>query len=88
MKKFSRYYLVDTLTESIIGSFNAISSDMARKIVEETYNSNEKLNIGKESHRLMRSLIIDEAPETYDEVMSVCVDAKWQPVTLDGEVIE
>jgi len=84
MKHLSNFYVVDSLTESVVGSFKAINFDMAKKILDESYKKSDKLQQIGDSLKLYRDdCVIDVAYETYDEVLEHCVPAHWTLVTLE-----
>ena len=82
MKHLTKFYVVDSLTESVIGSFDAISVDVAKKIVDETYKTNDKLKMVKDNIVLYYSPCVFDVCETYDEIKDCCTDSKWQVVEV------
>ena len=53
MKKVFKYYVVDSLTESVVGSFFALNGDVAIKVLAESYKNNDKLKQIAESLKLV-----------------------------------
>lgn len=68
MKYYFSYYLVDSLSETIVGSFNAISDDVAGKMVKATIQKNKDLADIVPWLMLIRSEVYFPVCETYDEV--------------------
>lgn len=81
MKTFFTYYVVDTLTESIVTSFEAISDDMARFIYNKLLSENEKVKSVGEFLKVYRGSDRFVA-ETYDEVTSDYIDLFVKPVEV------
>ena len=82
MKKVFKYYVVDSLTESVVGSFFALNKDVANKILIESYKKNDKLQQIGDSLKLVYDTNCYTELETYQEVMDVCLDTKWIPVEI------
>ena len=82
MKKVFKYYVVDSLTESVVGSFFALNGDVAIKVIAESYNNNDKLKQIAESLKLVYYPNCYTELETFDEVMDVCIDVKWTPIEM------
>lgn len=68
MKSFYSYFLVDTISETIISGFSAISDMAARKMVYEALKKNPVYKDMSDSLRLYRSVSSFCVAETYDEV--------------------
>jgi len=83
MKKMFTYFVIDTLTESVVGNFSAINSDVAKKILDSTFKSNEKLQFSRDSLKLVYIPDAILMPETFDEVIEASIDAKWIPVEVE-----
>ena len=71
MKKVCKYYVLDSLTESVVGSFFALNDDVAKKVVIESVKSNEKLKQLGDSLKVIKDLTYVFEYETYDEVMNI-----------------
>lgn len=69
MKSFYSYYLVDTLSETIVSGFSAISDDVARKMVYEALKKNPVYQDMEDSLKLYRSGELFDVAETYSEVV-------------------
>lgn len=69
MKTFYSYFLVDTLSETIISGFSAISDMHARKMVYEALKKNPVYKDMSDSLMLYRSAALYNVPETYDEAV-------------------
>lgn len=82
MKKVFKYYVVDTLTESVVGSFFALNKDVADKILTESYKKNNKLQQVGDSLKLVYDSNCYTELETYEEVMAVCLSTNWVPVEI------
>lgn len=70
MKKFYKYYVVDSVSESIVGSFDAINFDMACMILKKGVLENPKFKDFSEQLVLYRDKSAIEVFETYDEVVN------------------
>ena len=74
MKNYRDYYVVDTISETVVGSFRAVSDIMAKKILSESIEKNEKLGPMKDSIKLYSA----EQPvlfcETFDEICESCCE--------------
>jgi len=72
MKNYRDYYVVDTISETVVGSFRAVSDTMAKKILDESIDKNEKLGSFKDGIKLYSA----EQPvlfcETFDEICESC----------------
>lgn len=87
MKQLYKYYVCDSLTESIIGSFYALNDKVAEKVVEETINSNEKVKMVGESLVVRRSPTFVCEYETYNEVVEYCNIDFWTPMKANSKGI-
>lgn len=72
MKTLFKYYVVETVAEDIVGSFNAVSLDSAMVIFKKGFLDNEKFSDFKDTLRLYTSSIGFELLETYSEVIDAC----------------
>lgn len=69
MKYFYSYYLVDTLSETIISGFSAISPEAARKMVYEAIKKNPVYKDMEDCLKLYCSHNLFDVAETFDEVL-------------------
>lgn len=67
MKSFYSYYLVDTLSETIVSGFSAISDHAARKMVYEALKKNPVYQDMADCLKLYRSGELFDVAETYSE---------------------
>jgi len=80
MKQLYKYYVCDSLTESIVGSFYALNKKIAQKVVDETIKSNDKVKAIGDSLVVYRSLPYVTEYETYNEVVEYCNNDCWNAI--------
>ena len=72
MKTNYLYYVVDPISESIVGSFSAINDDMAKRIITKSFEVNKNLESIEDVYKVYRFPSPVTSSETYDEVVKNC----------------
>lgn len=73
MKTIFKFYVVDSIAESIIGSFEAVSLDMAKMIMKKSILDNEKLKDSVDQFVLYKDPFGINVCETFNEVKDTLV---------------
>lgn len=73
MKSLKKYYVVDSVAQTIVGAFDAVSLDMAKLMFRKGILENDKLKDSVDQYAVYCDGNSFDVYETFDEVLDRCI---------------